>query len=152
MDIEQAIRDYLPQTVHMSLATVKDAIPWVCEVHFSWDAELNLYFRSLASRRHSQEIANNPNVAGNIVVQHPLGMPARGVYFEGKAHALTTEDELDKAFRSLQERFNFTADIREDAHKPEGKHFYQISVATFYLFDALESTPSQKYALPWKYE
>ena len=32
--IERIIREYLPQIIHMSLATVKDNKPWVCEVHF----------------------------------------------------------------------------------------------------------------------
>ncbi|HLZ15367.1 MAG TPA: hypothetical protein VKQ34_05305 [Candidatus Saccharimonadales bacterium] len=37
LDIEQIIRDYLPDVVHMSLATCKDNKPWVCEVHFAYD-------------------------------------------------------------------------------------------------------------------
>jgi len=85
MDTEKIIRNYLPQVIHMSLATCANNKPWVSEVHFVFDNELNFYFRSTPQRRHSEEIATNPNVAGNIVTQHFLGQKVRGVYFEGLA-------------------------------------------------------------------
>ena len=66
MDIEKLIREYLPQIIHLSLGTSANNKPWVCEVHFAYDESLNLYYRSLTLRRHSQEIAENPNF-GNIV-------------------------------------------------------------------------------------
>jgi len=148
MDIEQTIRDYLPNIVHMSLATSKDNKPWVCEVHFAYDEDLNLYFRSLASRRHSQEIAQNPHVAGNIVVQHALDQPVRGVYFEGEACLLTSGEEQLKAAQYIEERLEKGESLLEEA-KNGGHQFYKISVTTFYLFDSVESKPSQKYVLPW---
>ena len=73
MNIEKIIREYIPEIIHMSLATSSHNTPWVCEVHYAFDDDLNLYFRSLSSRRHSQEIANNPKVAGNIIKQYKLG-------------------------------------------------------------------------------
>src|SRR3981081_2819718 len=92
-NIEKVIREYLPQVVHLSLATCVGDRPWVCEVHFAYDGDLNLYFRSTLARRHSQEITKNPNVAGNIVTQHSIGQPVRAVYFEGVAELL---QEVDK--------------------------------------------------------
>ncbi len=73
LDIEKIIREYIDKSPHMSLASVSGNKPWVCEVQFAYDEKLNLYFRSLKSRRHSQEIASNSHVAGNIVRQHELG-------------------------------------------------------------------------------
>lgn len=118
MDIEQAIREYLSEIIHMSLATCAGGRPWVCEVHFAFDEDLNLYFRSKPSRRHSEEIAANPNVAGNMVTQHQLGDKVRGVYFEGKAELLENVGEQHPAYVLYKERFN--------------------------LFDGRESSPSQK--------
>ena len=149
-DVEQTIREYLPQTVHMSFATARDNRPWVCEVHFAYDEELNLYFRSLTSRRHSQEIAGNSRVAGNIVVQHALGSPVRGVYFEGVAKLLEPGNEQEVAYRCLQERMQPSSDILEESRHVDGHQFYKIEVETFYLFDSIESKPSQKYELKWK--
>jgi uncharacterized protein YhbP (UPF0306 family) len=149
-NVEQTIREYLPQTVHMSLASARDNSPWVCEVHFAYDEGLNLYFRSISSRRHSQEIAGNPRVAGNIVVQHALGDPVRGVYFEGLAELLTSDEEREKAFESFQRCLGKTPDILEEAKREDGHQFYKIEVETFYLFDSIESKPSQKYELKWR--
>ncbi len=49
MDVEKVIREYLPKVIHMSLATCVDNRPWVCEVHFVYDDDLNLYWRSTRS-------------------------------------------------------------------------------------------------------
>lgn len=149
MDIEKTIREYLPQIVHMSLATAKNGKPWVCEVHFAYDDRLNLYFRSLTSRRHSQEIAENANVAGNIVTQHFLGQPVRAVYFEGTAKLLEAGEEQTKAFEVLSKRLHVGSEILEEARRPDGHQFYKITVNTFYLFDSYTSKPSQKYKLKW---
>jgi uncharacterized protein YhbP (UPF0306 family) len=149
-DIEVIIREYLPEILHLSLATCVDNKPWVCEVHFSYDDELNLYFRSKRDRRHSQEIAQNPNVAGNIVAQHSLSDKPRGIYFEGKAEALQDVDENHSAYQSYAERLKAGPEIIEDARAEAGHSFYKITVSDWYVFDSRESNPSQKYHLPWK--
>lgn len=148
MEIEKIIRDYLPQVVHMSLATSKDNKPWVCEVHFAYDEELNLYFRSLSSRRHSQEIDANPHVAGNIVKQHALGEYPLGVYFEGTAKKLDAGEEQQTAFACLKERLGAGDEILEEAQREDGHQFYKISVDTFYVFGKFDGR-GQKRELLW---
>jgi uncharacterized protein YhbP (UPF0306 family) len=149
-DIEKVIRDYLPQTVHMSLATVKDNKPWVCEVHFAYDDDLNLYYRSTPARRHSEEIARNPNVAGNIVKQHELGEYPLGVYFEGTAEKLGPGADQDKAFKSIKTRLKADDAIMEEAKNPDGHQFYKITVSSWYVFGKLGgSEKGQKYRLEW---
>ncbi len=149
LDVEQAIRDYLPDILHMSLATCASNKPWVCEVHFAYDQDLNIYFRSKPSRRHSQEIAKNPNVAGNIVTQHKLGESVRGIYIEGRAEELSNVNEGNLAFRLFQERLKLGSEILEDAKQEDGHKFYKITVSNFYIFDTRESSPAQKYHLQW---
>src|SRR5690606_5100432 len=97
IDVEKVIREYIDKTVHLSLATVSDNRPWVCEVHFAYNNELNLYFVSKLTTRHCREIAANPSVAGNIVKQHGLEESPNGVYFEGLAEIVEkpTNEELD---------------------------------------------------------
>jgi uncharacterized protein YhbP (UPF0306 family) len=104
MDMERIIREYIDKSIHMSLGTAANNKPWVCEVHFVYDANLNLYFRSLKSRRHSQEIAKNPNVAGNIVRQHSIDEYPHAIYFEGKASVIEDGDEREKLFPFFQSR------------------------------------------------
>ncbi len=148
VDVEKIIREYLPDVVHMSLATSKDNKPWVCEVHFACDDDLNLYFRSLTSCRHSQEIANNPNIAGNIVKQHQLGVSPVGIYFEGIARLLEAGDEQNKAFKSLSKRLQFGEEKLEEAKDPNGHQFYKIIVENWYVFGDLDGEGAKKYALP----
>lgn len=149
MDIEQIIRGYLPEVVHMSLGTSKDNRPWVCEVHFVFDENLNLYFRSLASRRHSQEIAANPFVAGNIVRQHALGVVPAGVYFEGTAEQLETDDGRKAAFGYFKARLQKGEEILEEAKDPDGTQFYKITVANWYAFGNFDNQGMQKHRLVW---
>ncbi len=134
----------------MSLATSANNIPWICEVHFAADNDLNIYFRSKTTRRHSQEIALNPRVAGNIVEPHGLTDKPRGVYFEGTAELLENVDEQHPAYQEYNERLNMGQAILEEAMQDDGHKFYKITVTDFYVFDARESKPSQKYHLPWK--
>jgi len=148
MDIEQIVRENIDKTFHMSLATVKDNKPWVCEVHFAYDDDLNLYFRSLTSRRHSHEIAANSNVAGNIVRQFGLGEVPLGVYFEGTAELLGPGDEQNKAFECINARLKAGDDILDQAKDPAGHQFYKITVSTFYVFGVFGGK-GQKLELKW---
>ena len=148
-DIEKTIREYLPDIIHMSLATSVDDKPWVCEVHYVFDSDLNLYFRSIKARRHSEAIEKNPNVAGNIVTQHLVGQKPRGIYFEGKVELLDDVDEKHPAYKLYCERFGTDKTILDEARTDEGHKFYKISVKKFYVFDSRESSPSRKYELDW---
>lgn len=145
--VEQAIREYLSDVIHMSLATSVDGRPWVCEVHFVYDDKLNIYWRSKLDRRHSKEIAQNPNVAGNIVEQHGMTDKPRGVYFEGHAERLDNVEIGDGVYELFAHRFELGPEILEDAKAETGHQFYKINVSDIYLFDSRESSPSQKYHL-----
>lgn len=147
--IESIIREYIPQVVHMSLGTSNNNRPWVCEVHFSYDDELNLYFRSTTDRRHCKDIAANPLVAGNIVTQHFKNQRVRGVYFEGEAEVLHEVDENHPAFKAVEARYGKASKI-EAAAPDDIPRYYKISVKDWYLFDSYGPAPVDKYHLPWK--
>lgn len=149
MDVEKMIREYIPQVIHLSLATAAGDSPWVCEVHFAYDEDLNLYFRSLASRRHSQEINKNPKVAGNIIKQHSLEDTVVGVYFEGTSKMLEPGDEQDKAFECIKSRLKMGDDILEEASKEDGHKFFKITVENFYAFGRFGAPSGKKYELKW---
>jgi uncharacterized protein YhbP (UPF0306 family) len=147
-EVEKIIREYIPQVVHMSLATSVQDKPWVCEVHFAYDDELNLYFRSDSTRRHCQELEENPNVAGNIVTQHFKNQRVRGVYFEGKAQRLDQVDESHPAYKATADRYGAASTIQA-TEAEEGPRYYKITVTDWYLFDSYKD-PAQKYHLQWK--
>jgi uncharacterized protein YhbP (UPF0306 family) len=149
IDVEKIVREYIDKSIHLSLATVSNSRPWVCEVHFVYDNSLNLYFRSLKSRRHSQEIANNPSVAGDIVKQHEIGEYPHAIYFEGIASILENESERQVIFPHFQERLNANESILDEAKKDDGHQFYKIVVDKWYAFGKFERSYGQKYELDW---
>jgi len=148
-NVEQAIRDYLPQIIHMSLGTSRDNKPWVCEVHFAFDQELNLYFRSRTNSRHCLEIKDNPNVAGNIVTQHHGEEKPRGVYFEGICEMAEGTDAVN-AINEYNKRFGVDEENVAAKNTDDNHRFYKIVVSKYFVFDTRESKPAQKYELAWK--
>lgn len=149
MNIETIVREYIEKSLHMSLGTSVNNQPWVCEVHFAYDENLNLYFRSLTSRRHSQEIAQNPNVAGNIVRQHgPTDVP-HAIYFEGTAAQVTDDAERQRIFPYFQKRLSTAESKLEEARDPAGHQFYKVIVAKWYAFGQFGGDSVEKYELDW---
>ncbi|MEI6481293.1 MAG: pyridoxamine 5'-phosphate oxidase family protein [Candidatus Saccharibacteria bacterium] len=150
MDIEKIIREYIDKTIHMSLATCVDNKPWVCEVHFTYDESLNLYWRSTEARRHSQEITVNSNVAGNIVAQHKVGEYPAAIYFEGTAEIVEDESLFEEMAQLFMKREIGDDSIIEDAKKPDGHKFYKISVDNWYAFGKFDGEKGHKYKLEWR--
>jgi uncharacterized protein YhbP (UPF0306 family) len=148
-NIEQVIREYLPGVVHMSLATSNNNVPWISELHFMYDADLHIYFRSLPSRRHSLDIKENPNVSGNVIKQHTIGEKVRGVYFEGKAELIENVTMQSESYKAFTKRFGPNKDVLEEANTENGHKFYKITVENYYVFDSISSNPSKKYKLSW---
>ena len=149
IDIEKVVREYIDKSLHMSLATVSGDRPWVCEVHFAYDDKLTLYFRSLTSRRHSQEIAVNPRVAGNIVRQHALNDFPHAIYFEGTAELITDETIFEELYGYFKQRQAVDESIIEDAKKNEAHKFYKITVENWYAFGKFDGKKGLKYELKW---
>lgn len=148
--IEQIIREYIADVVHMSIATSRDNKPWISEVHYAYDNELNLYFISRPSRRHSLEVVENNQIAGNIIKQHAKGEKVRGVYYEGTIEMLEGVTEDHPAFVSYHNRFDVDVAVLAEQQEENGHRWYKITVNKFYLFDELEMEPAGKYELNWK--
>jgi len=148
--IETIIRNYIQDIIHMSIATCADNKPWISEVHYSYDDDLNLYFISRPSRRHSLEAASNAQIAGNIIKQHKAGEEVRGVYFEGVIEMLDDVKESDVSFQTYNKRLGLDAGMLNEQAEENGHRWYKITVDKFYLFDELEMSPAGKHELDWK--
>lgn len=149
-DVESIIREYIDKSLHMSLATAVNGKPWISELHFVYDDDLSLYWRSLASRRHSIEIAKNSNVAGNIVHQHGLEDYPHAIYFEGIAEEITEEAQRQQIFPLFQKRLGSNEDILAEARTKEGHKFHKVTVQNWYAFGKFGSDEGQKFKLAWK--
>jgi len=148
-NIEEVVREYLSDVAHLSLATIANGMPWMCEVHYAYDDHLNLYFVSRASRRHSQEIAENGIVVGSIVKQFSAKDKVRGVFFEGSARLMEDVKEDHIAYKLFCGRFGEDESLLENGNSHDPRRFYCITVKKFYLFDSIESSSGQKYELIW---
>lgn len=148
MNIEKVIREYVTKSPHMSLATVHDNKPWVCEVHFASDENLNLYFVSLPTTRHCQELTANPSVAGNIVRQHGLTEVPHGIYFEGTAEVVA--EPTEELIQNYAQVLGRDVEAVKQRVSPEGgHHLYKITVLNWAAFGKFDGDKVQKYELAW---
>ncbi|MDE1868813.1 MAG: pyridoxamine 5'-phosphate oxidase family protein [Candidatus Micrarchaeota archaeon] len=102
----ELILEYLDSAKLMQICTSADNRPWVANVWFGHDNDLNLYFISRNDRRHSIEIKKNPNVAGSIVKPpfEGLGQRVRGITFEGTAEEVPN-NKLGEAYIWYKNRY-----------------------------------------------
>lgn len=154
MELLDMIRNYISQVIHMSLGTVgEDCRPWVCELHYAFDDELNLYWVSARDARHSQEVAANPNVSGTIVVQHFLDQMPRGVQFEGTVEVLEDVTPEHPAYKTYVGRFPSRASFIDKGYASDesnARRIYKVSVSDYYLIDGIATGRIEKHHLPWK--
>lgn len=142
MNIRKLIEEYLKEAKLMQVATSAGNKPWVCSVWYVHDENLNLYFISRKDRRHSQEIKNNSEVAGTIVIPHSegIGQKVRGLQFEGKAEMMGLGG-LFKAYQLLKKKYpNIVKHIPSLELIKKGSilvRVYQIIPTTIVLFDEI---------------
>lgn len=89
-------KEYLEDVKLMQLATCRDNQPWLCNVWFVMDDDGNIYFMSRKSRRHSEDIALNPNVACTFHKTFTKGLGEKGqaVIISGTARMLSGDECL----------------------------------------------------------
>ena len=106
--LRKLIVAYLQEAKMMQLATVgADGRPWVCNVWFAVDKDLNVYWFSATTRRHSKEILQNSHVA--VAMKYYVGR---------------------KIFTASQ-----VADFMKHVTKPH--RFYKITPSSIVLFDTV---------------
>jgi uncharacterized protein YhbP (UPF0306 family) len=136
VNVGDLIRRYLNDRYTMQVATVFNGQPWNCTVYYVIDDQLNLYWASLPSRRHSQEINNDNKVAAAIVVQNDLVEKVVGIQIQGSAQELTNESEIKSAAVLYSKKFNRKDDWVDDIGAGNTEHrVYKLTPEFFVLFD-----------------
>jgi len=119
----------------MQVATSRENQPWACTVYFATDEDLNLYWISLPTRRHSEEIRRNEKVAGTVVLPHTPGDEVRGIQFEGIAKELQGT-EAREGLQYYAQRYGMDESAIEKILTGENPHVcYRITPKSFVLFD-----------------
>lgn len=101
MDDKQKILSYLRKYQLMSVATYGDT-PWIANVYYAVDNDLNLYFYSDPKTIHCQHIRKNKNVAVSVYdstqtpVQQAHKFDKIGIQLYGEAKELTNWIELGR--------------------------------------------------------
>jgi uncharacterized protein YhbP (UPF0306 family) len=132
MEPKKLILDHLKDVHVMQLATAQNNQPWVCNVHFYADENLNLYWLSEPGRRHSKDIAANTKAAVAILVSEEI--PLVGVQLEGDAE-MCTGSEYATVLRAYGERHN-RADWAQDVIDGKGNNkLYKFTPRVLGLFD-----------------
>lgn len=138
MKLRKLIEDYLREAKLMQLATSINNQPWTCSVWFAADENLNIYWISSTTRRHSGEVLKNKKVAAAIVVPHTPEDVPRGLQLQGTAEMLKKKADIEKAFSVYAGRIFPRAKIEEFMKSKTRPHrFYRIKPSQFVLFDAM---------------
>jgi len=137
-ELRKLVWDYLQEAKLMQLSTEADGQPWTCSVWFAADSDLNIYWFSSTTRRHSKEVMKNPKVAAAIVLPHTPEEKPRGLQLEGIAELLTNPKDIEKA-SSVYEGRIFSKDTVDEFMNFEDKphRFYRIKPNSFVLFDVV---------------
>lgn len=122
----------------MQLSTAIDNQPWVCSVWFAADEDLNIYWFSSTTRRHSDEVMKNKKVAAAMALPHTPQDPPRGLQLQGVAEMLTEQVDIEKAISVYKNRIFPLETINELMSNKEKPHkFYRITPTQFVLFDTV---------------
>lgn len=135
LKLKKLIGDYLEEARMMQVATSRNTQPWICTVYFAYDESWNLYWLSLPSSRHSQEIKENDKVAGTIVLPHTPGDKVRGLQFQGTAEEIVKAESVRRLFPYYGKRLNYMEAAEEIISGKNEHHLYQIKPSLFVLFD-----------------
>jgi uncharacterized protein YhbP (UPF0306 family) len=138
MKPEEIVKQQLPQPNIMQLATSADDKPWVCHIHYYSDEALNFYWVSTVERRHSQDIARNPQVAATILVHKntPEENYAIGVSVEGTAE-LIGEQIDEKIGEGYIRKHGKDPSLLSDIASGKNPHkFYRLKPTRIVLFDS----------------
>lgn len=139
MTVEELIRKYIGSKKVMQLATERDGQPWLSTVHYYVDDDLNLYWISTESRRHSQEIKDNPRAAAAIAIQTDEEIPGNvpiGIQVEGNAELIKDPEIIKKYLRKYFDYTQKPETIYEDIISGANPHrLYRLKPSLFVLFD-----------------
>lgn len=121
----------------MQVASVAGDQPWCCTVYYVVDEDLNLYWASIPSRRHSQEIHEHSKVAAAIPVQHDIGKKVIGLQVEGTAKKIESGDlDINPIAKKYAQRFGRDEQWVEDFSNGKTEHrLYKLEPNAIVLFD-----------------
>jgi uncharacterized protein YhbP (UPF0306 family) len=134
MEVKDLIKKYLSQSRMMQISTVDSNQPWICTVYYVEDEDLNLYWLSHPTRRHSKEIEKHNKVA--IAVPVKFDKPVTGIQVEGSVNVVNDADQIAKVTEKYVSRHNSGKDFYDLFIAGKNQHFmYKFTPKKYKLFD-----------------
>ena len=100
LELKTQISEYMQTQKLMSMATFADNEPWIANVYFVSDDDLNIYFLSKKWREHCKAIVINPKVSVAIADSHQnIYNPQKGLQITGTAEEVNVFDKLEWMFK-----------------------------------------------------
>jgi len=138
MTPQDIVKQFLPKLNIMQLATSSDNKPWACNVHYYSDEGLNFYWISTLETRHSQDIAQNQQVAATILVHEntPEENYVIGISIEGTAELVgeNIDDQIGEAY--VKKHGKGPNLVRDIASGSNPHKFYCLKPSKIVLFDS----------------
>lgn len=135
MKVEDLVRKYLAKAKMMQIASSSGSQPWICTVYYAEDENLNLFWLSLPSRRHSQEIEKNFKIAVAVPVKFDKN-PIVGIQAEGGAEVVRNKAEVAKVMKKYTQKYNRGKDFYNNFVAGKNQHaLYKFTPKTYVLFD-----------------
>jgi uncharacterized protein YhbP (UPF0306 family) len=145
MEVGELVKKYLRQGRMMQIATAAGSQPWICTVYFVPDEQQNLYWLSLPTRRHSQEVAKNNKIAVAIAVKFDKN-PIIGIQAEGTAGIVNDLDAIKKIMPYYIEKYDSGKDFVELFEAGKNQHqLYKFTPRKYFLFDETNFNDGQKH-------
>lgn len=132
--MEQKATDYLKKGRAMQLATVAGDQPWICTVYYVADNALNLYWLSLPTRRHSQELEHNKKAAVTVAVK--FDQPVIGVQAEGTVSVINDALIVKRVMPKYIKKYDNGKDFYKKFQSGTNEHvLYMFSPTLVQLID-----------------
>ena len=132
---------YLDGHTTLNLATSGPAGLWAAAVLYVRDGD-RLYFTSVASTRHGQNVVATGVGAGTINEDCTTWIAMKGVQLEGLIEPVVDEDELRRVATAYLRRFPFSAALWHGVSDPDviardpGIHgFFRITPSRMFFMD-----------------
>lgn len=150
MKAKNLISSYLQKQHMMQLATFSSDQPWICNLYYVVDDNFNLYWLSLKSRRHSQEILKQKKVAAAIPVNFDIGEKVVGLQIQGIAERIKSNNDSRNIADLYAKKFLRTNKWVDDFCNNQTDHkLYKLTPELFVLFDEINfpNQPRQEFLI-----
>ncbi len=127
------IEEILNNELTVNLATCANGVPWCSALYFVHDDELNIYWKSSISTRHTQELLKKPTAAVTI---NSTKYPSSGIQASGRVELVSSYSKiasLELKLSSKRIKINGLTISQRELSREDGREWYCFKPELFYL-------------------